>query len=113
MDEKSTGEEIYRWTLLETLYAETYTLGFPFARIEVFFDFQNEMLIFRPVRMTGDHPVNDLAEEERVKMPKQYDAQKREVKRVVRLLKDEVYAACEKRGLTHEFHRHPSLRDNY
>lgn len=113
MDQKGTREEIYQQSLLETLYGETYTLGFPHAQVDVFFDFENALLVFRPVRILGDHPVNDLAEEERVKMPKQYTARKGEVQRMLRILKDEVHFACTKRGLTHEFDIHPHRRYAY
>ena len=109
MDQKSLGEKVYNREIFETLYTETYGLGFACARVEVIFDFDNSLLFFHPIRIIGDHPVNDL-KEQRAVMPKTHKGRKNEVQRVVRLLKDETYVACKLRGLFHDFDGRPEWR---
>ena len=112
MDKNTAGEEEYKWDVLQTLYTEEYNLGFPCSRVEVLFDFDNSLLLFRPIRRVGDSPINDLPTEERVKMPKQHAARKCEVQRVLRILKDEVHIACSRRGLTHDYDLYPYTKEH-
>ena len=95
---------------LDKLYKETYNLGCSCANLDVFYDFDNLMLYFRPVRVIGTHPVNELTEEMQVKLPKFYHERQPEVKRVLGLFKDDMYSLCQKYDIIHDYDRHPHRR---
>lgn len=72
-------------------YTETHDLGKPGARLEVTVDLGKREIRFQPVKMTGNHLINQLVDYPQiVSLPNDPKETRPEIRRMVTLFVDEV-----------------------